>query len=269
MKAVEKCEAIVLQVSPYSRTSHLVTWLSADHGRFLTLVKGACRPRSVFLGQYDLFYTCELLFYPRTRESVFIAKECTPLITRTALRTGWRAATAAQYMAALASEFGTPGSQPQLYALLSACLDALCTSRPGVELLLWFELKLAQILGFSPRFLTCVSCNAPVDKATHAFFSPVRGGTLCQRCVVETSSSPILNLMPDVFSVLRRWSGGKSPLVATGTVCSRQQILAIEKLLGVFYEYHLGETSESRPTVLRLLTEYQPEERSAKCASRP
>ena len=72
---MEKTKAIVLRITPYSKTSQIVSWITPDHGRLTTLVKGACRPKSAFLGQYDLFYTCEVIFYKNDRHTVHIMKE--------------------------------------------------------------------------------------------------------------------------------------------------------------------------------------------------
>ena len=38
-----KTEGIVLAIRPWSQTSHVVTWLTPDHGPVTTLVKGAVR----------------------------------------------------------------------------------------------------------------------------------------------------------------------------------------------------------------------------------
>ena len=62
-----KTHGIVLSIHPWSQTSHVVTWLTPDHGPVTTLVKGAVRPKSAFLGQYDLNYTCEIVYYADTR----------------------------------------------------------------------------------------------------------------------------------------------------------------------------------------------------------
>ncbi len=83
---IARARAIVLRVFPYSNTSRVVSWLTADHGRVATLIKGSQRPKSLFLGQYDLFYTCELLFYRHERDGLHIARECTPLTRRDRLR---------------------------------------------------------------------------------------------------------------------------------------------------------------------------------------
>ena len=60
-----KTTGTVLAIHPWSRTSHVVAWLTPDHGVVSTLVKGAVRAKSAFLGQYDLLYTCDLLYYAR------------------------------------------------------------------------------------------------------------------------------------------------------------------------------------------------------------
>ena len=81
---IAKTEAIVLRIFLFSRTSHIVAWLAEDGTRLTTSIKGAVRPKSAFLGQYDLFYTCELLYYEREHAGVHVARECSPLAPR-----GW------------------------------------------------------------------------------------------------------------------------------------------------------------------------------------
>ena len=38
-----KTTAIVLRIHPFSRTSRVVTWLTSDFGRVVTVIKGADR----------------------------------------------------------------------------------------------------------------------------------------------------------------------------------------------------------------------------------
>ena len=84
-----KDAAIALRIHPFGNTSRIVVWLSATHGKLATLVKGSQRERSPFLGQYDLFYTCELLFYAREHRNLHILKECFPLELRSAFRASY------------------------------------------------------------------------------------------------------------------------------------------------------------------------------------
>ena len=48
-----KTDAICLGIHPWSKTSHVTSWLTPS-GRVATVVKGAVPPKSAFLGQYDL-----------------------------------------------------------------------------------------------------------------------------------------------------------------------------------------------------------------------
>ena len=88
---IVKTQAIVLRMIPFSETSRVVLWLTRDHGKIATIIKGAHRRRSPFVGQVDLFYTCELLVYLRLFRGLHIVKECSPLKPRTPLRSRWRA----------------------------------------------------------------------------------------------------------------------------------------------------------------------------------
>ena len=82
-----KTTGTVLAIHPWSRTSHVVAWLTPDHGVVSTLVKGAVRAKSAFLGQYDLFYTCDLLYYARASGDLHALREVTPRAMRVMRRT--------------------------------------------------------------------------------------------------------------------------------------------------------------------------------------
>ncbi len=174
---IEKTEAIVLRVAPFSKTSHVVTWLTPGRGRLATVVKGACRPKSPFLGQYDLFYTCELLFYSRERQGLHIARECCPLDARPGFRTNWKASAIASYICDLVSRVTPEGqAQPESYRLVQSALDFLGAGNAKLQLMFWFELRLAEAAGLTPRLATCAACGAGLPDRGAASFSARRGG---------------------------------------------------------------------------------------------
>ena len=84
-----KTPAICLRISPWSKTSHIVTWLTPS-GKVTTLVKGAVRPKSAFLGQYDLNYECEIVYYAKERGEMHAIRECSIIDMRENLRGEWR-----------------------------------------------------------------------------------------------------------------------------------------------------------------------------------
>ena len=130
---VDRTEATVLRIYPFSNTSHSVVWLAADGRRLVTSVKGAARPKSAFLGQYDLFQTCELLYYAASRDGVHVARECDALRRRDNLRDNWRAEHCASWFSALADiAASSDAAYPALFALFGETLDALdaCPGAP-------------------------------------------------------------------------------------------------------------------------------------------
>ena len=153
--SVVRTEAVVLRVHPFSRTSHLVVWLTREGLRLATSVKGAARPDSPFLGQYDLYYACDLLYYARARDGVHVARECEPLRRRDELRSNWRAEHCASWFAALANLVSDAGAPfPGLYRLLDETLDVLAAlpGAPSPALFARYEAKLLAEAGLRPNF---------------------------------------------------------------------------------------------------------------------
>jgi len=252
---IAKTEAIVLRVSPFSTTSHMVTWLTPDYGRLTTVVKGAMRPKSAFLGQYDLCYTCELLFYERERDGVHMARECSPLNTRLPLRRQWRHYTCAAYICDLALHATLPGRDhtEELYELLGATLDRLCAGRSSPEVLVhWFELRLLQLLGYAPHVERCLVCRKGLS-AERAVFDAAKGGALCLDCLPHPVPEHVVPLGPDTQSLLRQWSGGHALSLLRNTVVSGKQLLALQRLTGTMLTYCLEMRLECRNVAMATL----------------
>jgi DNA repair protein RecO len=235
---IEKTEAIVLRVTPYSKTSHIVTWLTPKRGRLVTIVKGANRPKSAFLGQYDLFYTCELLYYARESGGMHIARECAPLLVRERLRIDWRATASAAYICDLISMTTYKGGhEPQLYELATVSLNFLCEHPLKPQFLSWFELHMAETLGLAPQFAKCVICDGLLPNLKALLFSAAKGGIVCPGCA-ETAT-PSIKVSPDTIAMLRRWQTADSPRLAQNTKCTANQIASAGSIMGIFLRYHL------------------------------
>ena len=120
-----KTPGVGLGIHPWSRTSHVTSFLT-PYGRILTVVKGAVRPKSAFLGQYDLNYTCELLYYARAKGDLHALRECSPLDRRDFLRGDFRALVLAEYYRFVCAQLAPECPEAEdWYNLLVASLDAL------------------------------------------------------------------------------------------------------------------------------------------------
>ena len=246
-----RTEAIVLRIRPFSRTSHVVTWLSPEHGRVTTVVKGACRPKSAFLGQYDLFTTCELLFYRRDHEGLHAIRECSPLEPRHALRDDWRRVTTASYLCDLVARVAQPG---QVYHLLSDTLDALCAAPLTAETILRFELALLQQQGMSPRLELCPECHTPAHPWLR--FALGSGRARCAHVApASTAGEPIVTLHRDVVGHLQHLQFGTSPTKAPSPPLSDVPNVSLgsRRFLGIFMRFHLDTPPAPRRLAFELL----------------
>lgn len=220
-----KCEALCLRIAPWSRTSHIVTWLT-PHGIVVTSVKGAVRPKSAFLGQYDLNYTCELVYYASSRGDLHALRECFPVETRDALRADYRLFALSDYFRAAVSTLAPQGEEAaDWFRLLTEFLDGLdhpdgsVSSAPAlVAALVDFELKSLKLAGMSPE----------LQGERDSFM--LRG----ERSIPVTEQ---------VFRCLRNVRAEKNI----------QILLDTARTIGVFYTFHIDGFAEMRRSVVRMI----------------
>ncbi len=148
-----KTDAICLGIHPWSKTSHVTSWLTPS-GRVATVVKGAVRPKSAFLGQYDLNYTCEILYYARAKGDLHPLRECTPKDSRDFLRGDYRQLVLAEHFRHIAAELAPAGPDAaEWFDLLASALDSLRNAKTTdlLSSMLEFEKKALGISGVWPE----------------------------------------------------------------------------------------------------------------------
>jgi len=209
---IARTEAIPLRVTPFSNTSRIVTWLTPAHGKIATVIKGACRPKHDSAGQIDLGYRCELLFYEYARNGLHNFRECCALDDRRACRGDWRRTASISYLCRLAADATPDGAHmPELYHLADSVITTLTqTPPPHDTLLLWFELRLLELLGLAPQLRHCVACKTQLPPDAGAPFSAALGGVLCDTCAPKRRDAAAITLAPDVLALLQRWQRSRS-----------------------------------------------------------
>ena len=148
---IERAHGLVLRSRPFSETSLIVHWLTAEFGRLGTIAKGACRPKSPFRGKLDLFYEADFSFARSRRSELHVLREVSLRETHPVLRHELVQLQQAAYGAALieqATETGTP--LPGIFELMRRFLSALAVPPPQPQRQFAFELKLLNELGLQP-----------------------------------------------------------------------------------------------------------------------
>ncbi len=249
-----RTDAIVLRIIPYSATSEIVTWMTATHGKIATIVKGAKRPKSAFLGQYDQFYTCELLFYTGSRTGVRNVRECCPITTRSTLRHDWRATACASYICDLvARSIPDDAPLPELFRLVDETLNGLATGTQASLACAWFELRLLALLGLGPILSVCVDCGVDdAEKQSDAVIAYDRGGLLCLDCA--NGSHPDREIVaPDVLAIARHLVRSDH-LSVTRLRPTRPQTSHLMRIAGRFIAHHLEIYPASRAIAVSLFS---------------
>ena len=271
--SVVRTEAVVLRVHPFSRTSHLVVWLTREGLRLATSVKGAARPDSPFLGQYDLYYACDLLYYARARDGVHVARECEPLRRRDELRSNWRAEHCASWFAALANLVSDAGAPfPGLYRLLDETLDVLAAlpGAPSPALFARYEAKLLAEAGLRPNFAPPPGSRPGASLRFHLAdgraipdaplaTDPAGNSTHHSSLVTRHSTGspePVVRLPASAAALFDELAD--SPSIGPGSTHARLAPRAVGPLLrflGLFLRYHLPDAPiEGRALALAALS---------------
>ena len=255
-----KDQGIVLRTAAFGNTSRIVTWLTAEGGKIATMAKGSQREKSPFLGQYDLFYTCEVLYYAREARRVHILKECTPLASRAELRGDWKACAAASYAASLFDRvvpFGPAG--PELFRLLDDTLDGLADRTPGPAFVPRFELRLLRLLGLAPDWTRCGRCRRDLlvpgaGAGGAAAVLDAKGGMLlCPDCAGEAGGGGGMGLGAAALGILAAITAGRSiPPALPGAVYRE-----IRQAVGEWMEHHADVPPKGRAAALEVLEEAQ------------
>lgn len=266
-----KTSAIALRIAPFSETSRLATWLTPEHGKLLTVIKGALRRDSAFQGQYDLFCTSELLFYPRWQSGFHVAGECFMLSPRLHLRVNWKSAACASYMADLVNKWLPAHSRlTQLFDLLQNALDNLDIIRAPDALLPWFEMRLLAMAGLAPGVRACricrrkFHCDLPHAGASGKhleyrparlrwFFVPEHGGVVCGGCSSGRLTGNAREITPDVLAITGFWQAAEELNAARRMRCNYRQWNSIMEMLGLFIRHYLDVSTRARDIMLDLV----------------
>lgn len=251
---IARTEAIAVRSAPFSRTSRVVTWLTRDFGRVVTVIKGACRPKSFFLGQIDLAYRCEILFHRRESNGVHNIREVWLADCRgELLRSDWRAAVAADYICWLTAQTTGPAHDSAgLFGRLDEDLAALARGAPPAGVILRYELQLLDAMGLAPNFAFCGDCVLPPGRRRFCRFLIGSGHLSCANSLSGgRPSESSVALSGDLVAALRAMQlSAREGLGPRQTPSSEDPAgpvaTGVRRFLGMFICHHLDVTMQAR-----------------------
>jgi DNA repair protein RecO (recombination protein O) len=184
--ALARDRCICVRKVEYSETSQILTLLGRDHGILRVIAKGAHRRtkagHSKFDGGADLLDVGEAVFtFDPSREL--------NTLTEWSLREGnlpLRKQLRGMYLGLYAAELLSMLLQdndphPELYLRFEKSLIDLGGEKKE-ETFLAFQLDLLQQTGLLADINHCVDCGLGIVSGRMAYFSPSRGGSICENC---------------------------------------------------------------------------------------
>jgi DNA repair protein RecO (recombination protein O) len=184
--ALSRDRCICVRKIEYSETSQILTLFGRDHGLFRVIAKGAHRRtkagHSKFDGGADLLDVGEAVFTFDVSRDLNTLTEWSlregNLLLRKNLRGMYLGLYAAELVSLLIEEHDP---HPDLFLRFERSLFDL-GSEKSEESFLAFQLDLLHQSGNLAELGRCVECGNGLIADRPAFFSPGRGGTICQNC---------------------------------------------------------------------------------------
>jgi DNA repair protein RecO (recombination protein O) len=251
--ALVSTEGIVLKTYPLGDTSRIVVVFTRDFGMVRLVAKGARTTPSRFGFSLEPLSRSRLVFYQKPDRDLQLlskAEVVDPVGSRLSNLTRLAHAQAATELI----DRLVWGEEPQadLYDLLARTLDV--TARAPVAGLaavtIAFDLQVASLLGYRPRFDACAGCGAALSP--RRLFSPARGGLLCDRCAAGEPGS--IQLSADALAGLALLS--TRPVEDAGQFLEVPRTGEILRVIEAFLMHHFQKFRGLRSLdVLRSLAE--------------
>ena len=189
-RTLAKSQAIVLRVRRMGETSKLVTLYTEDYGKVKVVAKGARKPKSKFGAALELMTETQVVFYLRDDRELQTLSDCDVTRTHPGLLSVLQRLSYGSAVCELVDRLTIEGEgkNRRLYRCLAGVLGGLEEVEPAqVEsLFLYFQLRVAEALGYRPELGHCVSCLSPMA-GRPLWFSPELGGGLCPPCGREAT----------------------------------------------------------------------------------
>jgi len=190
-RTLAKTQAIVLRVRRMGETSKLVTLYTEEFGKVKVVAKGARKPKSKFGAGLELMTEIQVVFYMRDDRELQTLSDCDVTRSHPQLLTALQRLSYGSAVCELIDRLTIEGEggNKRLYRCLGGVLAGLEeVSASQAEALFWyFQLRMAESLGYRPELGHCVGCLAALE-ARSLWFSPALGGGLCPGCGREAAS---------------------------------------------------------------------------------
>jgi len=187
MSTIVKTEAIVLRSVNIRESSKVVTFYTRQFGKVAGMVKGARQSKSKFGSSLEPMSYVLLVFYKKEGRDIQTVSHCDLMKPFRKLYEDLDKMAVGMTMIELVNIVAHEQEQNiELFTLLQRTLNTLNTATHSPSnLLYYFEIRLAKVLGFEPIFGHCVSCRKELKEVAEVRSYKIhveKGGLICAKC---------------------------------------------------------------------------------------
>ncbi|MFH7320695.1 DNA repair protein RecO [Desulfurivibrio sp. D14AmB] len=179
--------AVVLEVKNHGEADKIVTFYGQDTGKISGIAKGANRSRVRFVNKLELFSLLEISYQEGNRSSLVRIDQAELLEPFGPIRRDYHRYAAACLAGELVGQWTREAdADPRIFLLLHWALTGIAAGPKPMEqlppLLIFFEAKLLDLLGYRPDLTGCRQCGTLAAGARPYHFSLGQGGLICRSC---------------------------------------------------------------------------------------
>jgi DNA repair protein RecO (recombination protein O) len=236
-----QADAVVLHRLDYGEADRILTLLTREHGKLAAIAKGSRKSKTRLGSSLDLFGRSQMMLAKgRNLDVVAQAERRGDVrnISGDLLRTAYACVVAEVADKVLEERHPVD----DVFDLVVGTIDRLnhpdCS--PRVEGA-WFLMRILDLLGYLPQLQTCAGCGVALPEEK-AWFSPLLGGVLCDRCGSHDQAGSSVSV--NALKVLRLMALDDAALYGRLRL-STEILYQVEAALEAQLEYHLDRRLKS------------------------
>ncbi|MBI5558101.1 MAG: DNA repair protein RecO [Deltaproteobacteria bacterium] len=178
-----RSKAIVLKAVDYGESDKIVTFYTQEFGKLTAIAKGAKRSKKRFVNKLEFFSLLDIMLVPSQRSSLSRLDNASLLNPFPPLRENYHRYTGAMLVCELVDQWTRENDRESaLFQLFCWCLHDLARNPSLSPTIIYFQVKMFDILGLGLQLDHCLACGAMDPAASPYHFSPAHSGIICSPC---------------------------------------------------------------------------------------
>lgn len=178
--------AVIIQVKDHAESDKIITLYTLEQGKINAIAKGAKRSKKRFVNKLELFSLLNISYAPGRLSSLARIDQAELIAPYPNLHKNYDQYVAASLLSELVLYWTREHDrEEELFQLLIWSLKQLSLGVTPSQAIIFFHVKMLDILGFRPVLNGCCNCNILSPKMAPYRFSPLRNGLICGKCKDE------------------------------------------------------------------------------------